>query len=441
MKPLCFVLMPFGRKHAGDGRLVDFDAVYKKIILPGITNAGLVPLRADEEIVGGIIHKPMFERLVLCEYAVADLTTANANVFYELGVRHAARPWATQLLFADGWGRLPFDVASLRAQPYGLDAGGMPIEAERDAEALAGRLREAQKAAVDSPLFQLLEGFPEVKHLKTDVFRERLRFAEDVKAKLAAARGLGVDALTEVEIALGDLGYADSAVVVDLFLSYRSVEAWDRMIDVASRMSPPLASTVMVREQVGFALNRAGKSNQAERWLLDVIRDRGASSETCGILGRVYKDKWQVAVRGGHTALANGWLDKAIEAYIQGFETDWRDAYPGVNAVTLMESKNPVDPRQAQLLPVVRYAVLQKIARGQFDYWDRATLLELAILANDQRSAESELSFALAAMRDAWEGETTAKNLSILRDVRQRRGDDVAWILASESALLTRFDK
>jgi hypothetical protein len=33
----------------------------------------------------------MFERLLLCDFAVADLTTANANVFYELGVRHAVR--------------------------------------------------------------------------------------------------------------------------------------------------------------------------------------------------------------------------------------------------------------------------------------------------------------------------------------------------------------
>jgi hypothetical protein len=60
--------------------------------VPSVVIAGLQPLRADEEVTGGIIHKPMFERLILCEYAVADLTTANANVFYELGVRHAVRP-------------------------------------------------------------------------------------------------------------------------------------------------------------------------------------------------------------------------------------------------------------------------------------------------------------------------------------------------------------
>src|SRR6266852_795053 len=98
--PLCFVLMPFGRKSDNSGRSVDFDIVYKNVIAPAIQDAELEPLRADEEIAGGIIHKPMFERLILCEYAVADLTTANANVFYELGVRHAIRPWSTVLIHA-----------------------------------------------------------------------------------------------------------------------------------------------------------------------------------------------------------------------------------------------------------------------------------------------------------------------------------------------------
>src|SRR3954452_15156330 len=95
--PLCFVLMPFGRKSDGTGATINFDAVYRDLIAPAVRAAGLEPLRADEEVTGGIIHKPMFERLILCEYAVADLTTANANVFYELGVRHAVRPYTTVL--------------------------------------------------------------------------------------------------------------------------------------------------------------------------------------------------------------------------------------------------------------------------------------------------------------------------------------------------------
>jgi hypothetical protein len=122
--PLCFVLMPFGRKADAAGRTVDFDRVYGDLIAPAIAGADLEPLRADEEMTGGIIHKPMFERLILCEYAVADLTTANANVFYELGLRHAVRRWSTVLVFAEGGSQLPFDVAPLRALPYRLPRPG-----------------------------------------------------------------------------------------------------------------------------------------------------------------------------------------------------------------------------------------------------------------------------------------------------------------------------
>ena len=69
---------------------IDFDRIYQSAIKPGIEGAGLQPIRADEEELGGIIHRPMFERLLVCAYALADLTTSNANVLYELGVRHTA---------------------------------------------------------------------------------------------------------------------------------------------------------------------------------------------------------------------------------------------------------------------------------------------------------------------------------------------------------------
>src|ERR1043165_4740989 len=146
-KPLCFVLMPFGKKPDAAGSIVDFDAVYKNLIAPAIEGAGMEPLRADEEMTGGVIHKPMFERLILCEYAVADLTTANANVFYELGLRHAVRPWSTVLLFSKGGSQLPFDVAPLRAMPYQLGPDGTPTEVDATMRALTERLAEAKRLA------------------------------------------------------------------------------------------------------------------------------------------------------------------------------------------------------------------------------------------------------------------------------------------------------
>ena len=63
IKPFCFVLMPFGEKTDAAGVLIDFDAVYQDLFTPAVVDAGLQPIRADEELTGGIIHKPMFERL------------------------------------------------------------------------------------------------------------------------------------------------------------------------------------------------------------------------------------------------------------------------------------------------------------------------------------------------------------------------------------------
>ena len=49
--------------------------------------------------------------------------------------------------------------------------------------------------------------------------------------------------------------------------------------------------------------------------------------------------------------LARGAIEKAIDAYLKGFEVDWRDAYPGVNALTLMTLNNPADKRIARWRP------------------------------------------------------------------------------------------
>jgi hypothetical protein len=115
-------------------------------------------------------------------------------------------------------------------------------------------------------------------------------------------------------------------------------------------MPAPVRRTVLVREQYGFALNRAGRSDDAESVLLGVLDDHGPSSETLRLLGRVYKDRWQ-AERDGASLRARGRLDRAIDAYRRGFEADWRDAYPGINAVTLMEIRDPGATPQQELLP------------------------------------------------------------------------------------------
>jgi hypothetical protein len=181
-----------------------------------------------------------------------------------------------------------------------------------------------------------------------------VQYSTSVKARLAEARDArSVDAVREIERELEPIEDQEAGIVVDLLLSYRAVKGWKEMVALTARMSPPLAETVMVQEQLAFTLNRDGQGERAERVLLELLEKRGPSSETYGILGRVYKDRWDEALAGRRAALARGLLRKAIDAYLKGFEADWRDAYPGVNAVTLMEIADPPDPRRERLIPVV----------------------------------------------------------------------------------------
>jgi hypothetical protein len=103
-----------------------------------------------------------------------------------------------------------------------------------------------------------------------------------------------------------------------------------------------------------------------------------------------------------------------------------------------MELKNPPDPRRLELLPVVSYAVKRRLARGTPDYWDHATLLELAVLQKDESAATEAAANALAAVRENWEPETTARNLALIRQARSSRGDAVAWASVLEEALAKR---
>jgi hypothetical protein len=443
LQPLCFVLMPFGKKKDLEGATIDFDAVYSEIIRPAVEAAGLLAIRADEELTGGVIHKPMFERLILCEYAVADLTLANANVFYELGLRHAVRRHSTVNIFAEG-SSLPFDVAPLRAMPYKLE-NSRPLQAEESKEQLLKRLQEARRAATedpqaatDSPLYQLVEDYPNLSHTKTDVFRQQVNYSNEMKRRLAEARRSGVEAIRAVEQELGNLKDCEAGIVIDLMLSYRAKKSWDDMITLVGRMSRPLQQTVMVQEQLGFALNRAGRGEEAEQVLEALLAQHKESPETLGILGRVYKDRWEAALNAQDKVLADALLDKAIATYQRGFEADWRDAYPGVNAVTLMELKDDPDPKRQQLIPVVTYAVERRIANGKPDYWDYATLLELAVLANNEKRATEYLGKALIEVREEWEPESTARNLRLIREARERRQEAEPWLQPIEEKLERR---
>ena len=65
----------------------------------------------------GVIDVPMYEQLLTADVVIADLSTSNANAFYELGVRHALRPFTT-ITIAENKLKYPFDVNHIAIRSY-----------------------------------------------------------------------------------------------------------------------------------------------------------------------------------------------------------------------------------------------------------------------------------------------------------------------------------
>ena len=424
--------MPFGIKRDIDGNEINFDTVYNSLIKPAIEAADMTPIRADEETVNGIIHKPMYERLVLCDYAVADLTTANANVFYELGIRHAVKPYTTFTLFSSNC-TLPFDVNFLRSMRYEYDSENHLTNLKENQQSLTAQLLNSKKEkTTDSPVYQLVDGIEfqnSVAHEKTDIFRDKVKYDNKLKNQLAKIRNSKstkeqkINAIDEI-ISQLVLENQETGILIDIMLSYRAVEAYKKMVDFVNDMPFHVQQTVMVQEQLGFALNRLGEHDDAIAILEKVIEKNGPSSETYGIMGRAYKDLFDKARKKGNEVLAESQMDKALETYLNGFEADWRDAYPGVNTITLLELRGD-KKKITKLLPVVEYAVLRKLATKKPDYWDYATLLELAVIENDEEKAIANLKQALTfPVKETWMFDTTINNLSLIRDYREKRDEN-----------------
>jgi hypothetical protein len=457
-RPLCFVLMPFGRKpDPAGGAPIDFDAVYERGLRPGIEDAGMTPIRADEEQVGGIIHQAMFERLLLCDFAVADLTTANPNVLYELGVRHAARPRTTLTVYA-ARKPLPFDVALLRTQHYELTPGNKLNQksAQRLRASTAEHLdslreRARQDDVTDSPLFQLVSAWrpQQLPAEAANSFREQVRAGEALKRELEAVRRMAGCTDTEeeartrlhaVHARLRENDTADLGVWTDVLLAYRALGDWRAMTEVHREVPQHLSRQAAVRQLVAFAHNRLAEEKDTPHRdehratalsLLDELEaEWGPSSETYGLRGRVFKAQWIQAGEAGDRARAAVLLERALTQYTRGFEVDWRDYYPGVNALTLLDVQGTPASLAAkeELLPVVRFALEQRARNEATDYWVSATRLELAVLDDDPERAERALGECRAEQPERWQRRTTAANLRLVQGARAARGVDVAWL-------------
>lgn len=181
-----FVIGPIGDKHAEDGSAARLSyeegiQIFEEVIGPACTAFGLDAIRADMISRSGEIPEQIFRQLRDCPVVIADLTGANPNVMYELGLRHTTGRVTIQI---GEKGRLPFDVAAIRtimfkrtdaglvqarkdlskALAANLDTGGDPVTAtriwfesstvqQRSSEAVQSEAEDASVGEEDAPGF------------------------------------------------------------------------------------------------------------------------------------------------------------------------------------------------------------------------------------------------------------------------------------------------
>ena len=109
----CFVIMPFAKS---------FDGIWESVIRPVVTDFGDQCIRADDISNVGNILEDLTNSIRSADYLIADLTSQNANVFYELGYAHAlGKP---VVLLTQSAGDVPFDLRPLRVIKYSDTASG-----------------------------------------------------------------------------------------------------------------------------------------------------------------------------------------------------------------------------------------------------------------------------------------------------------------------------
>lgn len=141
----CFVMMPFASPHG---------QYYEQVFKPAIEKAGLKPVRADTEIFGtGKIIDQIWGGIRSAKVLLAELTTRNPNVFYELGLAHALEK--PVVLVSSNEGDVPFDLRHIRVIYYDTSDpfwGNKLID--KIAENILSAIERPEEAVLKSPANQ-----------------------------------------------------------------------------------------------------------------------------------------------------------------------------------------------------------------------------------------------------------------------------------------------
>lgn len=145
---ICFVISPIGENGSPTRQRADI--LLNRIIGPVVSRYGYKAIRADFISQAGDITIQIIDMLIKADLVIADLTDHNANVFYELAIRHASRKPIIHVINTKQ--SPPFDVRQFRAIPYDVDNFVVTDECIHELDKQVAHFDQAQVPSVTNPI-------------------------------------------------------------------------------------------------------------------------------------------------------------------------------------------------------------------------------------------------------------------------------------------------
>ena len=402
---LCFVIMGFGKKtDLSTGKTLDLDKTYKNIIKPAVEKAGLQCVRSDEIQDSGLIDKSMYALLMHADLVVADISTYNPNAIYELGIRHAVRPYST-IIIKEQEGVIPFDVDHTRIFRYSHLGDDIGVdEATRCKNALSDMIESiVNKNVVDSPLYDYIKDIEPPKLTQ----KEYQRIIGDL-----SKRETNIFAISErAKHCMECSNFIEAASLWEKAESLVPNEAYfiqQHALAKYKSKHPTEISSLSDALRIIEKLNPDGETNDPE---------------TLGLAGAIYKRMWQ-------TTNDSEYLKRAIHYYGKGFQIR-RDYYNGENYALCLNLAASIEANEDEktfykisakrtrddILHILNYLVDKEEEYISMNMWPYATIANCFFGLGDDVSGRKYENVFLGLAEAEWEKETYFESKNILAEL------------------------
>lgn len=314
MSRSCFVIIGYGKKVSyanGKPRVLDLDETFSVLVKPVFEALNIPCYRAIDKNINGSIDKLMLQEIKDADIALVDISTLNANVMWELGVRHALKSKHTIVICEkEQMASIPFDINHFVVHQYTHSEEGIPYkEVERFRKYLTevvNKMLAQTSIEDDSPVFTFLKEEMEktLAAVNTESFASIMEKAEAAKNKKDFDTALSLFA-TAKQMALDNMTLRDSLTLIisrQALCTYKSKKPTEK-------------------EALENAKNILEELKPSQSQDTEVL---GLSGAICKRLNEVTGD--------------SKYLDEAINFYEKGFQLK-QDYYNGINTAFMLYKK------------------------------------------------------------------------------------------------------